>query len=377
MHKLEEYIAVGSKRMRCGYTTGTCAAASARAAAELLLGGALEPAVTVSTLAGTDVVVDIETHERGENWAACSCLKDAGDDTDATDGVQVFARVSLCEGPGVLIDGGEGVGRVTRAGLDQPVGAAAINSVPRQMIERELVECARQAGYGGGLSVVVSIPAGVEIAARTFNPRLGIEGGISILGTSGIVRPMSEDALIASIELEMHMRREEGVSTLLVMPGNYGYTFARDELGLDVERGVQCSNYLGAMLDCAVREGFEELLIVGHIGKMAKLACGAMNTHSKVADGRAEAFAAHAALAGAPQTVVAGIMEAVTTDDMVSICSEAGVLEPVMASMATRMKVHVDARVRGALHGELVVFSKVHGLLARTSGAQELLEALR
>lgn len=367
MHRLEEYVSAGNKLLRCGYTTGTCAAAATHAATELLLGGSALPAVVVRTPAGIDVVVDVEEAELGTGWARCAVQKDAGDDPDVTDGVMVYAEVSLADKPGVVVDGGVGVGRVTKPGLDQPVGAAAINSVPRAIIERAARDAARAHGYDGGLRVCILIPAGVELAARTFNPRLGIEGGISVLGTSGIVRPMSEDALVASIKLELGVLRATGTDRVLVVPGNYGRDFARDQLGLNVERAIACSNYLGATIDEAARLGFSHMLVVGHVGKLAKVAAGVMNTHSRVADCRAEVMAAHAALAGASREVVASIMAALTTDAMIAILRDCGLADQVMASMMARMEEVLARRAGTGMRVDAVVFSNVYGLLGRTS----------
>ena len=373
MRKLEEYINVGTKRMRCGYTTGSCAAAAARAATELLLRGQLVPAVTLLTPAGIEVVIEVEEHDQGEGWAQCAVQKDSGDDPDVTNGALVYARVERCDEPGVHIDGGVGVGRVTREGLDQPVGAAAINSTPRRMIN-EQVEGVLEAvpDCKGGLRVIISIPAGVELAAKTFNPRLGIEGGISVLGTGGIVRPMSEDALIASIELEMRMLYERGVRDLLVVPGNYGRDFACGQLRLNMDEAVSCSNYFGATLDAACVLGFERLLIVGHIGKMAKVAGGIMNTHSRVADCRVEVLAAHAALVGAPQEVVAQVMGAATTDAALDALKECSLDKPTMASLMNNLADKLAHRVAGKLQVEAIVFSNVHGVLGETPGAKAL-----
>ena len=372
MKQLEEYINVGTKRMRCGYTTGTCAAAAARAAAELLLHGELVPAVTVSTPAGIDVIVEVEEHDSGNGWAQCAVQKDSGDDPDVTNGALVYARVEFCDKPGITIDGGIGVGRVTREGLDQPVGAAAINSTPRRMIAEQVEQVASPSD--GGLLVTISIPAGVELAAKTFNPRLGIEGGISVLGTGGIVRPMSEDALISSIELEMKTLRARGVADLLVVPGNYGRDFACGQLSLDMDQAVSCSNYFGATLDAAVVLGFERVLIVGHIGKMAKVAGGIMNTHSRVADCRVEVLAANAALVGASQEVVASIMEAATTDAALDALIECGLANATMASLMERLADKLAHRAAGAVQVEAIVFSNVHGVLGKTPGADELAE---
>ena len=398
--------------MRCGYTTGTCAAAAARAAAELLLRGEAMPAVTVSTPAGIDVVVEIEEHDRGDGWAQCAVRKDSGDDPDVTNGVLVYARVELWHEAGISIEGGLGVGRVTREGLDQPVGAAAINSTPRRMIREQIegallgvrifdeqgmsalrqssdVECgstscgtargqaplpadASKDPGDKGLLVTISIPAGVELAAKTFNPRLGIEGGISVIGTSGIVRPMSEDALISSIELEMRTLRARGVHDLLVVPGNYGRDFACGQLDLDLDEAVSCSNYFGATLDAACRLGFESILIVGHIGKMVKVAGGIMNTHSRVADCRVEVLAAHAACVGAGQQVVRALMDSATTDAALDTLAACGLADATMASLMESLAAQLAHRVAGQLRVEAIVFSNVHGVLGKTRGASEL-----
>ena len=376
MKQLEEYINVGTKRMRCGYTTGTCAAAASRAAAELLLRGELVPAVTVSTPAGIDVVVEVEEHESGDGWAQCAVQKDSGDDPDVTNGALVYSRIEFADEPGIHVDGGIGVGRVTREGLDQPVGAAAINSTPRRMIAEQVEEAASAAGHDTadrGLLATISIPAGVVLAAKTFNPRLGIEGGISVLGTSGVVKPMSEDALISSIELEMNTLRVRGVEDLLIVPGNYGRDFACGQLELNMDEAVSCSNYFGPTLDAACVLGFKRLLIVGHIGKMAKVAGGIMNTHSRVADCRVEVLTAHAALVGAPQDAVRRIMEAATTDAALDVLGECGLVEPTMESLMGSLADKLSHRVAGALQVEAIVFSNVHGVLGKTPGADALL----
>lgn len=388
MRQLDEYINVGTKRMRCGYTTGTCAAAASRAAAELLLQSKAIPAVTIATPSGLDVVVEIEGHEAGEGWAQCSARKDAGDDPDVTDGVLVYVRVAYSDSPGIKIEGGAGIGRVTREGLDQPIGAAAINSTPRRMITEQIqsaIISARSetdrfpAGKAvgddegnRGLLVTVSIPEGVALAAKTFNPRLGIEGGISVIGTSGIVRPMSEDALISSIELELKTLRARGVTDLLVVPGNYGRDFACGQLQLNMDEAVSCSNYFGATIDAANVLGFSRMLIVGHIGKMAKVAGGIMNTHSRVADCRVEVLGAHAALAGASQEVVRAIMDAATTDAALDILQVHGLADETMCSLMGSLAEKLAHRAAGALQIEAIVFSNVHGILGKTSGADEL-----
>ena len=370
---LELYIPVGNKRLRCGYTTGTCAAAAAAGAVRLLLTGETLPGVQVDTPAGIAVEVQLLEHTAGPGWAGCAVRKDGGDDPDVTDGALIVARVEKTDAPGVTIDGGRGVGRVTRPGLDQPVGAAAINSTPRRMIRRQAEEEAVRAGYTGGLSITISVPEGEALADRTFNPRLGIEGGISILGTSGIVRPMSEAALIDSLYLEQDMAKAAGVTDLLVTPGNYGDAFATGTLGLDLTHRCTCSNYLGHAIDHAAGLGFRSFLLVGHLGKLIKVAAGSMNTHSAVADGRRETLTAHAALAGGSLALLKALFACPTTDAGVELLREAGLLEQVMASVARTLEEVLKHRAGPDLAIEAVFFSNQYGLLGKTTGADKLL----
>lgn len=373
MARLELYIPVGRQKLRCGYTTGTCAAAAAAGAAARLLTGETLPAVRIITPAGVAVEAELLQHAAGEGWAACAVRKDGGDDPDVTDGALIFARVERTDTPGIVIDGGEGVGRVTLPGLDQPVGAAAINSTPRRMIAEQLESAAAKVGYTGGLRVVISVPEGEALARRTFNPRLGIVGGISILGTSGIVKPMSEAALLDSLYLEMDQRRAAGTEDLLLTPGNYGESFAREVLGLNLDRWCMCSNYLGAAIDHAAGAGFRSVLVVGHLGKLIKAAAGCMNTHSKTADARRETLTAHAALAGADGALLRALFDSPTTDAGVELLKQAGLLEPVMASIGEALDGQLKRRAGEGLTIEAFFFSNQYGILGKTPGAERLL----
>ena len=373
MARLELYIPVGRQKLRCGYTTGTCAAAAAAGAAARLLTGETLPAVRIITPAGVAVEAELLQHAAGEGWAACAVRKDGGDDPDVTDGALIFARVERTDTPGIIIDGGEGVGRVTLPGLDQPVGAAAINSTPRRMIAEQLESAAAKAGYTGGLRAVISVPEGEALAKRTFNPRLGIVGGISILGTSGIVKPMSEAALLDSLYLEMDQRRAAGTEDLLLTPGNYGESFAREVLGLNLDRWCMCSNYLGAAIDHAAGAGFRSVLVVGHLGKLIKAAAGCMNTHSKTADARRETLTAHAALAGADRALLRALFDSPTTDAGVELLKQAGLLEPVMASIGEALDGQLKRRAGEGLTIEALFFSNQYGILGKTPGAERLL----
>ena len=370
---LELYIPVGNKQLRCGYTTGTCAAAATAGAVRLLLTGEALPAVRVDTPAGIAVEVELLEQSAGPGWASCAVRKDGGDDPDVTNGTLIFARAEKTGAPGITIDGGTGVGRVTRPGLDQPVGAAAINSTPRMMIRHQAEEEMARAGYTGGLLITISVPEGEALAAHTFNPRLGIEGGISILGTSGIVRPMSEAALIDSLYLEQDIAKAAGVTDLLVTPGNYGDSFAEGTLDLDLTHRCTCSNYLGHAIDHAAGLGFRSFLLVGHLGKLIKVAAGNMNTHSKVADGRRETLTAHAALASGSPALLKALFACPTTDAGVERLKEEGLLEPVMASIAQALEEVLHHRAGPDLAIEAVFFSNQYGLLGKTTGAEKLL----
>lgn len=379
---LEEYVVKQNKRLRCGYTTGSCAAAAAKAAAEMLLGGRNVQNIELMTPKGILLRLDIYDILREENRVSCAVKKDGGDDPDATNGILVYAEAGYsADGGGmsgqVHIDGGIGVGRVTLPGLEQPVGAAAINRVPRQMIKDAVLEICEAYDYTGGIDIVISVPEGVEIGKKTFNPRLGIEGGISILGTTGIVEPMSETALIKSIEVEMKVLVSGGNECLVVIPGNYGTVFSKNELGIDTGKSLKCSNYIGETIDFAVNLGVKKLLFIGHIGKFIKLSGGIMNTHSRNADCRMELMAAAALRAGAPVRVLKEILDAPTTDEGLRILLEEGYLEDSMKYIMERIGFYLNHRCQGAIETEAMVFSNVYGLLGQTKGAAGMLRQIK
>ena len=329
----------------------------------------------METPAGIPVLLEPEDRRRGPDWASCGIRKDGGDDCDVTNGALVVATVRRTE-TDIRIDGGQGVGRVTRPGLNQPVGAAAINSGPRQMIGAQLRQALDEAGDPGGLEAVISVPEGSLLAAKTFNPRLGIEGGISILGSTGIVRPMSRQALVDTTRVELEVHRAEGVADLLMTAGNYGAEFAAHQLGRDMGRAVQCSNFSGDALDNAVNLGFSSLLLVGHIGKLCKLAAGVMDTHSRTADCRREVFVTHAALCGGTTPLLKQLYEAVTTDAALELLLREGLAEAVLDSIARAVGQTLRRRT-GAMNTQAILFSQATGLSATTDGAAELLEKHR
>ncbi len=364
----EHFIERDGKRLRYGFTTGTCAAAAAKAAAILLLSGTAPETVAIRTPKGIDLKLPVLEPVRTDGFASCAIRKDSGDDPDVTDGVLVYAKTTFSREPGVSIDGGVGVGRVTKPGLKQAVGEAAINPVPREMIRLAVGEIAEEFGCAGGISVVISIPEGVALAEKTFNPRLGIVGGISILGTSGIVEPMSEDALVDSIALEIRQRKALGDTRLVLTPGNYGADFLKAAYGVADERIVKCSNYIGDALGHAVRTGFSEVLLVGHIGKFVKLSGGIFNTHSKYGDHRAELMAAAARAAGADEETAQSMYDCVTTDEMLRILREKDLLSSTMAVLSTRIDAALAARFPELRTG-VIVFTTGNSELFRNASA--------
>lgn len=360
------------KKMRCGYTTGSCAAAAAKAAAVMILTGRRVDAVSLQTPQGTVLRLTPEDVSFGPQSATCAIRKDSGDDPDITDGMKVYGTVEKTPS-GLEITGGTGIGRVTKPGLACAVGDWAINPVPRRMITEALRQACQQCGYRGGLKLTLSIPDGQRLAQKTFNPRLGIVGGLSILGTSGIVDPMSEQALVDTIHTEMDSRRAAGQTHLLAFFGNYGVDFSRDHLGIDVSQRVTISNYVGETLDYAAYKGFADVLLIGHIGKLVKVAQGIMNTHSRYADGRTTLLALEASFAGASRQLARQIYESLTTDEAVRLLKEHQLLEPVMAAVCDKIESYMNHRTHGEVPTAAVVFSNAYGVLGLTSRAREFL----
>ena len=346
---------VGGKLLRRGYTTGSCAAAAAKAAAEMLLSQKHIASVTLTTPGGVVLTLDVADAECTADSAGCAVQKDSGDDPDVTNGCFVHARV-LKAAAGIRIDGGEGVGRVIKPGLDQPVGAAAINSTPRRMITAACAAVCAAHGYAGGLDIVISIPGGADMAAKTFNPRFGIKGGLSILGTTGIVEPMSEAAIVDSIRAEMSLLRAAGHKKLLLTIGNYGEAFARDKLGLTFDAHVMCSNFIGEALDLAAEKGFTHVTLIGHIGKLVKLGLGITNTHSQYGDGRMECLLVCALDAGADLELLRGIRGCISADAALDCLRAAGLLSGAMDMLRMRVKDTVERRVAGRMDVRVVCF---------------------
>ena len=371
---MEEYQFSQGKNLRCGYTTGSCATAAAKAAATMLLIGERVESVRIDTPKGIVLSLEPLEVEQTADYVSCAIRKDSGDDPDDTNGILVFAKVDRVAAPGVHIEGGVGVGRVTKPGLACAQCGPAINPTPRRMITSEVTSVMEQVGYTEGLLVTISIPEGVEIAKKTFNPRLGIVGGLSVLGTSGIVEPMSEKALIETMYVEMRAQQARGNKNLLVFFGNYGEDFTRDVMQLDLEGAVTCSNFVGELLDYAVFLGFETLLLIGHSGKLVKLAQGVMNTHSKYADCRTELFALQAMFHGASIEVGKEIYGCLTTDEVTKILKRENLFEPVMEEVTEKIDFYMQHRVHGKIKTAAFMFSNVYGILGKTKYADALIQ---
>lgn len=371
---MERYIEKEGKRLRLGYTTGSCAAAAAKAAAWMLLTNSRRERISLITPKGIPLDLEVQEITMDEHTVSCAIEKDSGDDPDVTKGSLVFAAVSFADTPGITIDGGKGVGRVTKRGLDQPVGNAAINSVPREMIRENVEEVCRLTDYHGGLSVVISVPNGEELARKTFNPRLGIVGGISILGTTGIVEPMSEQALVDTIKVELKQRRADGAQYVLLTPGNYGSDFIRDGMGIDPARAVQTSNFIGDAIDMCGELGFKGILLIGHIGKLVKIAGGMFNTHSKYGDCRMDILTAQAALCGVSPQGAAEMLECVACDDALRILKEEQIYHETLEHLTARVEKLLKIRAGEDMEVGAVLFSKVYGLLGKTDNTEKLIQ---
>lgn len=373
--------------MRYGFTTGSCAAAAAAAACYMLLTGRKKEEMTILTPKGISYTAKLVDISINESSAACAIVKDGGDDPDITTGAHIVAEVAFLQKESlqkdktdavqqIIIRGGKGVGRVTKPGLDQPVGEAAINHVPREMIEKEVRRICALCDYNGKLQVTISVPEGEEIAQKTFNPRLGITGGISILGTSGIVEPMSSQALLDTIQVELRQKKAMGQQMIAVTPGNYGLDFMKEAFAYDLDKSVKCSNFIGNTIDMAAETGFCGMLLTGHIGKLVKVSGGIMNTHSKEGDCRMELLAAAALKSGGSKMQALEILEAVTTEEGIRILQEGGNLQKTMQILMEKIMFYLQKRAAGRLQIECMMYANGYGLLAESSGAEAMLEAL-
>ena len=354
--KLNEYIIQDGKKLRLGYTTGSCALGATTAACLMLEKGEDLSQVKIDTPAGIPLTLDVEDIQRGDGWVSCCVQKDAGDDPDATDGLYIYSKVSRREDGKIILDADEGIGRIQRKGLFGEIGDPAINPVPKKNLLEALEKYSKT-----GLTCLLSIPGGEEVAKRTFNRYIGIEGGLSILGTKGLVYPMSADALLKSIYMEMDMIKEEnGLGDLLLTPGNYGKEVVeKANLKIPV---VEVSNYIGDALKYAYSLGFRKITLIGHIGKFSKLAIGIFQTHSSTADTRMESFIYYLALMGAPRDFLEKIDQTISGEQALDLCLKEGYGEII-----PRMEEGCSQRIKKYLRDEdldisTYIYSMNHGV---------------
>lgn len=358
----QEYVLVQGKRLRCGYTTGTCAAIAARGAVSMLVHQMKMERGTVTLPHGQNVTLPLVDIRYTSEEARAGVVKDGGDDPDVTTGLTIYAKVRWSNKIGIQIKGGQGVGKVTQRGLQVPVGDPAINPVPRKMIT-DAVESLLPKGKG--IEVEISVPGGEEVAKKTFNPRLGIVGGISILGTSGIVNPMSEEAYRVSLALKAKQLAADGETFGVLTPGNYGEKVAVEQYGIESRYLVKTSNFIGYLLETAADSGLKRVVLIGHLGKLVKVAGGIFHTHSRIADARQEILAGFAARFGGGQELIEQIFQASTTDAIVELLDQAG-LTQIFSWMADRIAGRCENYVQERLEVGVVIYSFDRGVLAES-----------
>jgi len=370
---MENYVMVNGRKYRKGHTTGACAAAASKAAAAMLVSGQALKQISIDTPAGVKLHLPVLDIELGKESAKCAVIKDGGDDPDVTTGLKIFAEARFAGETGVRITAGEGIGTVTMPGLKVAPGQPAINPVPMRMILKEVAEVLPE---DKSVEIMLTVPGGEEIAKKTYNARLGITGGISILGTTGIVHPMSEEAWKESLALELKVMAVGGLKNAVYIFGNYGEEFVASQLGVAPQSIIKTSNFVGFMLEKAVENRLESVLIAGHLGKLVKVAGGIFHTHSKVADARMEILTAYAALEGASHAETAEIYACRTTEAAAAVIDGKGlkkVYDRIVSNVSKRCSEYVFHKIRVGS----VLFNSENVMLAMDDNAREILKLLR
>ncbi|MBA2857827.1 cobalt-precorrin-5B (C1)-methyltransferase [Methanococcus maripaludis] len=331
-----------------GYTTGACAAAGAFSALYFLKNNEKLRFVEILNLKGDSLIIPIKNIEKQKNTAISTVEKFSGEDIDITNGMDIKINVTLekldnnSSKPGnVKIIGGDGVGIVTKSGLQVNPGEYAINPKPREMIENNLKSLLENDEC---VTAKISVPNGDEIAKKTLNPKLGIIGGISILGTTGIVRPMSNDAYKESLAPQIDVALANNFKNLIFVPGNIGTKHAKILLDAQEDQLIEVSNFWDYMLDNAEEKGVKDITVFGHAGKIVKLAGGIFDTHSRVADARNEILCAYASLVSQDVEMLQKILQSNTTEDIVEILTEKGILTEVFEIISKRVVERLSLR---------------------------------
>lgn len=382
---MEEYVYIDGKKYKRGYTTGSCAAAASKAATHMLITKNEIEVISIDTPKGIPLSLKVKHTKSSENYVECAIEKDGGDDIDATHTMDIFAKAEIINRTNdedIIVCGGVGVGVVTKKGLSVEVGKPAINPVPMRMIHTEVRKIIGNniknvIGENKSLKITISAPKGVDIAKKTFNPRLGIIGGISILGTTGIVEPMSDEGWKKSLSIELQMKKEQGLDKIILVPGNHGEQFIREQLNLDMKYVVRTSNFIGYMLKEAQRIGYKKILMAGHIGKYIKVSAGIFNTHSKVADARSEILVSNLAMMKAPYEFLEKISECVTAEGAVEIIDDSEYTD-IYNSVSNKCKDRIDKYLLDdEIDVEVMMFRMDKTLLGKSDGADSLVEVFR
>lgn len=371
---MEEYVYIDGKKYKRGYTTGSCAAGAAKAATYMILTKETLETVNIDTPKGIPLNLKVENVDINNAFAQCSIQKDGGDDIDATHKMHIYAKAELIDCNEIIIDGGIGIGRVTKKGLGIEIGKAAINKTPISMIQSEV---RKVIGDTKGVKITIFAPEGETIAKKTFNPRLGIVGGISIIGTTGIVEPMSDEGWKKSLSIELEMKKAQGMDKVILVPGNHGEMFIKESLGIDSKYIVRTSNFIGYMLKEAQRIGFKKILMAGHLGKYVKIAGGIFNTHSKVADARNEILIANLALMNAPFELINKVNECLTTEEFIEILEDDKYkkYKEIYNILSEKCKKRIDIYMNDdEIDIEVMIFSMEKKLLGESKKAGDLKE---
>ncbi len=371
---MEEYVYIDGKKYKRGYTTGSCATGAAKAATYMILTKETLETVNIDTPKGIPLNLKVENVDINNAFAQCSIQKDGGDDIDATHKMHIYAKAELIDSNEIIIDGGIGIGRVTKKGLGIEIGKAAINKTPISMIQSEV---RKVIGDSKGVKITIFAPEGETIAKKTFNPRLGIVGGISIIGTTGIVEPMSDEGWKKSLSIELEMKKAQGMDKVILVPGNHGEMFIKESLGIDSKYIVRTSNFIGYMLKEAQRIGFKKILMAGHLGKYVKIAGGIFNTHSKVADARNEILIANLALMNAPFELINKVNECLTTEEFIEILEDDKYkkYKEIYNILSEKCKKRIDIYMNDdEIDIEVMIFSMEKKLLGESKKAGDLKE---
>ena len=405
---MEEYVYIDGKKYRRGYTTGSCATGASKAAVYMLITKNRINTINIDTPKGIPLSLKVDNINISDTFVECSIKKDGGDDIDATHTMDIYARAEIVSKNDknkeyltlkdidglsnnsesqselykfIRVYGGIGIGVVTKKGLSVDVGKPAINPTPLKMINHEIRNLIGDnfesiLGNNKVLKITIFAPQGEAVAKKTFNPRLGIVGGISIIGTTGIVEPMSDEGWKKSLSIELQMKKEQGLDKIILVPGNHGEQFIREKLNLDIKYVVRTSNFIGYMIKEAQRLGYKKILMAGHIGKFIKISAGIFNTHSKVADARSEILVANLALMGATYEFLNKINQCLTTEEAVELINNSEyrqVYNILSNKCRERVKQYLNED-SDDIDVEVIIFSMDKSLLGKSDNTDDLVE---